>query len=269
MSGSVRSLAPEPAAGLHIEALSFAYGTRAVLSGVTAAPLVPGSLTALIGPNASGKSTLFRLIAGLLKPASGTVRLGGEDLAHRSVRQRLKRVCFMPQFFATNAALTVFDVVAMAHKQLEGWRITDEDMTAVGHALHDAGSGHLADAYVGELSGGQSQMVSVAQANVRRCEVYLFDEPTSALDLKHQLDVLSRIGSAMRARGAIGIIALHDLTLAARFAEYALLLGGGTIRAEGPVHAVLRDPEISAVYGVEIELTNGPREEIIVHAYAH
>ncbi|GAA6174604.1 ABC transporter ATP-binding protein [Sulfitobacter pacificus] len=248
--------------------LGFAYGTHPVLDGAGFDPLQAGKLTALIGPNAAGKSTLFRLIAGLAKPGSGTIILDGTDLATLSTRERLKRICFMPQFFAANAALTVFDVVMMAHKQLKGWRVSESDMQAVSEVLHHSGIGHLAEAYVSDLSGGQSQMVSVAQALIRKSDVYLFDEPTSALDLHHQLDVLSRIKQAMITRQSIGIMALHDLNLAARFADHLILLGQGSILAQGTPQEVLRSRAISETYGVEIEIATGPREDLIVHAYA-
>lgn len=152
--------------------LTFAYGSRRVLCGTSFNALHRGELTALIGPNASGKSTLFRVIAGLLKPSTGMVNLNGTDLSTLSSRNRLRRVCFMPQFFAVNPALTVFDVVMMARKNLAGWRVSAEDMGAVGAALHDAGIGHLSESYISELSGGQSQMVSVAQALIRQADVY-------------------------------------------------------------------------------------------------
>ena len=248
--------------------LAFSYGKRRVLRDVGFDAIAPGTLTALIGPNASGKSTLFRLIAGLHRTESGTVHLGETDLATLSSRERLKRVCFMPQFFTANAALTVFDVVMMAHKQLRGWRVSEADMLAVGQALDQAGIGHLSEAYVSELSGGQSQMVSVVQALVRNSDVYLFDEPTSALDLRHQLQVLSQIKTAMAARGTIGIVALHDLNLAARFADHLVLLGQGRVLAQGTPGEVLRSPAISETYGVDIEITSGPRKDLLVHAYA-
>lgn len=248
--------------------LDFSYGNRQILNGVSFDGLKPGSVTALIGPNAAGKSTLFRLIAGLLKPKGGQVRLGGQDLATLSARKRLEQVCFMPQFFAANAALTVFDVVMMAHKQLRGWRVSGADIQKVSQTLSDAGIAHLAEAYVGELSGGQSQMVSVAQALIRTSDVYLFDEPTSALDLRHQLGVLDRIRRAVHARQAVGVVALHDLNLAARFADHLILLGNGQILAQGSPKEVLNSPALAATYGVEIEVTSGPREEFLVHAYA-
>ena len=222
----------------------------------------------MIGPNAAGKSTLFRTIAGLIKPDAGTMFLGRTDLSDLTIQERLKRICFMPQFFTANAALSVFDVVLMAQKQLAGWRVTDADVRAVATALDNANIGHLADAYIGELSGGQAQMVSVCQALIRKSEVYLFDEPTSALDLRHQLDVMSRIKKAMKDRNAIGIVALHDLNLAARYADHLLLIGSGRILAQGSSDAVLSDPLIARTYDVAIQTGIGPREELNVHAYA-
>ncbi|MEM9048656.1 MAG: ABC transporter ATP-binding protein [Pseudomonadota bacterium] len=248
--------------------IDFAYGTRPILRQAGFSPLQPGQLTALIGPNASGKSTLFRVVAGLLTPSRGQVTLNGTDLSTLSTKARLRRVCFMPQFFAANAALTVFDVVMMARKNLAGWRVTGADMQAVGEALHAAQIGHLAEAYISELSGGQSQMVSVAQALIRDSEAYLFDEPTSALDLNHQLRVLGQIRAAMRTRGAVGLVALHDLNLAARFADRLILLRAGEVLAEGTPDAVLHSPEIAQTYGVDIHITKGPREDLVVHAYA-
>lgn len=253
---------------LIVDKLNFSYGQRQVLNDAGFDRLQPGQLTALIGPNASGKSTLFRNIAGLLTPTSGTVHLGDLDLSTIATKQRLRRVCFMPQFFAANAALTVFDVVMMAHKNLSGWKVSNSDIDTVGETLHAAGIGHLAEAYISELSGGQSQMVSVAQALIRNADVYLFDEPTSALDLHHQLDVLDRIRTTIKARNAVGIIALHDLNLAARFADHLILLKQGQVLAEGTPDVVLNKPEIGETYGVDIHITTGPKEDLVVHAYA-
>ena len=252
---------------LDAQNLSVSFGARTVLHDTGFEALQPGQLTALIGPNAAGKSTLFRAIAGLVTPDHGTVRLGDQDLSQINLKTRLQRVCFMPQFFTASAALTVFDVVLMAQKQLAGWRVREDDMIAVAQNLEDAGIGHLAEANIGELSGGQAQMVSVCQALTRQADVYLFDEPTSALDLHHQLNVLTRIKDAMRNRGAIGLVALHDLNLAARYADHLLLIGQGKIIAQGRPVDVLSDPLIAQTYGVTIQVAQGPRQELNVHAY--
>ncbi len=254
--------------GLTVKNLNFSYGSHHILKDVAFDTLQKGQLTALIGPNAAGKSTLFKCIAGLNTSRDSSVTLNDTDLSTLSGQERLRRVCFMPQFFAANAALTVFDVVMMAQKQLRGWRVSDDDTKAVARALDAGGIGHLAEAYVGELSGGQAQMVSVVQALVRQSEAYLFDEPTSALDLRHQLQVLSRIREAIKNRDAIGMVALHDLNLAAHFADHLILIGKGEILAQGRPDEVLRDPKIAEIYGVDIELSTGPREDLLVHAYA-
>jgi iron complex transport system ATP-binding protein len=254
---------------LNAQNLTVEFGSRTVLHNTGFNDLQPGQLTALIGPNAAGKSTLFRTIAGLVAATQGEVILGNQDLRKINLKTRLQRVCFMPQFFTASAALTVFDVVLMAQKQLAGWRVREEDMIAVAQNLEDAGIGHLAEANIGELSGGQAQMVSVCQALTRKADVYLFDEPTSALDLHHQLNVLTRIKGAMRKRGAIGLVALHDLNLAARYADHLLLIGQGKIIAQGSPVNVLSGPLIAQTYGVAIEVAKGPRQELNVHAYSN
>jgi iron complex transport system ATP-binding protein len=157
--------------------------------------------------------------------------------------------------------------VLMAHKQLAGWRVSDADMQAVAQALDASGIGHLAEANIGELSGGQSQMVSVCQALIRRAEVYLFDEPTSALDLRHQMAVMTRIKQAVTDRNVVGIVALHDLNLAARYADHLLLLGEGQILAQGAPQTVLSDPLIAKTYDVTLKTSLGPQQELCVHAY--
>ena len=250
------------------ENLTVEFGKKRVLHNAGFAALKRGQLTALIGPNAAGKSTLFRTLAGLIPTDTGMVTLDGADLGDLSLKKRLQKVCFMPQFFTANAVLSVFDVVLMAQKQLAGWRVSDEDMTAVAQNLADAGIGHLANANIGELSGGQAQMVSVCQALTRQSDVYLFDEPTSALDLHHQLQVMARIRAAMASRNTIGIVALHDLNLAAHFADHLVVIGTGRILAQGAPATVLADPLIAETYGVEIETAKGPRQELNVHAYA-
>jgi iron complex transport system ATP-binding protein len=253
---------------LSAQNINVTLGSRTILNETGFEALRAGELTALIGPNAAGKSTLFRTIAGLVKSSDGIIDIAGEDLSQLSVQRRLQRICFMPQFFTANAALSVFDVVLMAQKQLSGWRVSEQDMASVAQALEEAKIGHLAEANIGELSGGQAQMVSVCQALIRKAEVYLFDEPTSALDLRHQLDVMHRTKHAMKERGAIGIVALHDLNLAACYADHLLLIGSGQILAQGKPDAVLSDPLIAATYDVSIQTGLGPRKELNVHAYS-
>ncbi|MBV2120576.1 MAG: ABC transporter ATP-binding protein [Candidatus Thiodiazotropha sp. (ex Ctena orbiculata)] len=237
-----------------IEQLSFAYARQPVLNGVSSGSLLKGRLTALLGPNAAGKSTLFRCIAGLLQPESGRLLLGDNRLHEMDRAERIHQVCYMPQSYNSTVALTVFEVVLLARKQLRDWRVTDDDIEAVSKLLRRFAIEHLAEQYIGELSGGQQQMVALCQSMVRTADLYLLDEPTSALDLRRQLEVMQTLCEITRERGVVCIAAMHDLNLAARFAEHIVLMKDGEIRASGATEQVLESPQLAETYEVDIEL---------------
>ncbi|MGE3809809.1 MAG: ABC transporter ATP-binding protein, partial [Gemmataceae bacterium] len=177
---------------LAIDNVNFSYGRRKVLDGI-AVPNVPqGCVTAVIGPNAAGKSTLFKCVSGIL-PAEGEILIDGVPVRTMDPAQRRKRLCYLPQDAASNGSLTVFEAVLLARKQTATWRVNEDDVEATGHALAALGIPDLAHRYVNELSGGQRQLVSIAQAFVRNPELLLLDEPTSALDLQHQVEVLDLV----------------------------------------------------------------------------
>jgi iron complex transport system ATP-binding protein len=239
---------------LTVENICFSYGKRAVLQDVTLVPAEPGKLTALIGPNAAGKSTLFKCMAGLLQP-SGQLQLDGRPLKSYSREKLAEHICYLPQEVAVNAVLTVFEAVLLARKQHASWRASDEDLMAVSDGLQTLGIGHLSLRYLNELSGGQKQMVSLAQALVRKPSILLLDEPTSALDLHHQLKVLELVQQITRERNMVTFIALHDLNLAAQFADHFVVIKGGRIYGSGNGNAMLTAEMIGAVYNVEAQVT--------------
>ena len=234
--------------------LQFSYPRKPVLRKVDSGDLPGGRLIALLGPNAAGKSTFFRCIAGLLQPQSGAVMLNDQSLHAMPQTQRIRKVCYMPQSFASGAALTVFEVVLLARKHLEDWRVSNDDTAFVEALLQRLGIEHLAGRYIGELSGGQQQMVSICQALVRPAELFLLDEPTSALDLRRQLEVMQILREITAERGAVTIAAMHDLNLAARFADHLMLMRDGEIRASGATSDILASPVLAETYGVKIEL---------------
>ena len=238
---------------LDICELSAGYGGKRVLDSVTIKNLKPGEVIAIIGPNAAGKSTLFRTIAGLVKPLAGQISFADQDVAGMHPGERASHIFYMPQIFAMNAVLSVFEVVLLALKQSGRATVSADDISMVEGALERLGISRLANRIVSELSGGQQQLVSIAQALVRAPSVMLLDEPTSALDLRHQIDVLQRVGAATRERGSVSLVALHDLNLAARFADRIILMGQGRVVSDGSPVEVLSSARIQEIYGVTVE----------------
>lgn len=251
---------------LKINNLSAGYGRTQVLHDVSADAINPGQFVGLIGPNASGKSTLFKTLSGLLRPMAGTVQLGDTDLGTLSRRDRARRIAYMPQAFGCNAILTVFESVLLALKQTTSWRVEVDNLERVSQTLSALKLAHLADRGLGNLSGGQAQMVAVAQTLVRNPDIVLLDEPTSALDLHHQLSILSSVRNETKRRGSIVIAALHDLNLAAEFCDRLILIREGQVVADGTADKILALPEIGQTYRVETALEQTRRGSLYVDA---
>jgi len=254
---------------LEIRALSFGYRDTPLFSSLDARPLRRGELTALVGPNGVGKSSLFRLIAGLAKPSGGTIMLDGSDTARMPSRMRAERIFLLTQHVAMRAALGVFDVVLLARRGWRGGKASDEDVARVEQTLESLGIEHLSDRMVTDLSGGQQQLVALCQALVRDPDVLLLDEPTSALDLRRQLEVMHLISDQTRARNMVTVAALHDLGLACRFADRFLLLHEGRIAADDHPEAVLADDRTGRAYGVGINLERTGKGRLVVDPYLH
>ena len=226
---------------LALDNIGARYGRRQILTDVTAR-FQGGALTALVGANAAGKSTLFRRIAGHLR-GTGAVRLEGaesEDLR------------YMPQDTGMTAALTVYESIILALKQHNGgWRLNAEELSAVDETVRRFNITHLADQQLSELSGGQRQAVSIAQTLVSRPSVVLMDEPTSALDLNRQYEVLESLRFYAEETGAVMILALHELNQVMRCCTSTMALGEGYTLAFGPTLEVLTPDLIRRLYGID------------------
>ena len=235
---------------LEIEKLKFAYnGGGLVLRDIDLEAL-PGEVTVLIGPNASGKSTLLKCVAGILKP-DGIIRLDGKEIKRFKKDAAMRWVSYLAQENSSRAILTVFEAVLLGRVQSLSWRVSQEDLALALKVLEDLGIEQLASRFLDELSGGQKQMVSIAQALVRQSRVFLLDEPISNLDLQHELEILDLLRYLTRQRGITTVIALHALNLAARYADKVVILKDGEVYAFGEPEAVLSPQTIRAVYGVD------------------
>ncbi|MDB6178243.1 ABC transporter ATP-binding protein [Paracoccus sp. Z330] len=227
---------------LALEGLGARYGKRSIISDATTPWIEGGSLTALVGANAAGKSTLFRRIAGQMG-GSGSVRLSGAD--QNDLR-------YMPQDTAMTAALTVYESVILALKQgASGWRLSAQELASVDHVLHRFGIAHLATRQLPELSGGQRQSVSIAQTLVTRPKIVLMDEPTSALDLYRQFEILEALRRYAVDTGAVVVLALHDLNQVMRSCATTIALAQGRIVAAGDTLEVLTPDLIRQLYGID------------------
>ena len=233
---------------LEIEDLRFGYGSKSVLENIVM-QASPGEITAVIGPNAAGKTTLLKCIAGILKP-EGSIFLDGKETNNFKKEEITKYVSYLPQESSASAVLTVFEAVLLGRLHSLSWRVGDDALTIVSEVLEDLEIDDLASRYLNELSGGQKQMVSIAQSLVREPKVLLLDEPTSSLDIQHQLEVLVLIRDVTVEREITTLIALHDINLAARYANKFVVMHNGEVYASGKPASVLTPETVRYIYGV-------------------
>lgn len=241
---------------LQLRKLTVAYGTHTVIEGLsTASALRPGTVTALLGPNGSGKSTLLKAIAGLVAASGGDILFNDDDLARTSFAQRASQVVYLPQSLPAAVHLRVFEsVLVAANATALGGRAPDGSIQAVQALLDRLGIGHLAMRHLDSLSGGQKQLVGLAQALVRQPRLLLLDEPLSALDLNYQFHVIDLLRQETRERGLVTLIVLHDLNIALRHMDHCLVLHGKKLVADGKPEAVIHPETLATVYGVRARI---------------
>lgn len=232
---------------IQLENLGARYGQREIISGVTTSTFIGGQVVAVVGPNAAGKSTLFKRMAGLI---DGTGQVNLQDS-----KKGPQGISYMPQGLNASARLTVYESVLLARKQLTpGWVVHDDELNLVDQILGALGIAELSFRNLGELSGGQQQLVSIAQTLVREPEILLMDEPTSALDMHRQVQVLNFMRALARKREVIVFIAIHDLNQALRFADQVLVIANGTTQGSGPSDEVITEQMLRNVYEVEARI---------------
>ncbi|MFM9849488.1 MAG: ABC transporter ATP-binding protein [Hyphomicrobiaceae bacterium] len=211
-----------------------------------------GKITAVIGPNGAGKSTLLRAMAGLLPLEAGSIDFDGRAL-HSLERTELARsIAYLPQERIVHWPLAVERVVALGRLPYRAGMMPDaRDHAAVDAAMHTMDVSGLAHRPVSQLSGGERARVLVARALAQESRVLIADEPTAGLDPAHALGLFGTFGQ-LAAEGRAVIVALHDLTLAARFCHHVVLLVAGRVAADGPAADVLQPAPLSAAFGVTI-----------------
>ena len=247
-------------AALRLSAVTVRYGERV---GLRAANLVvpPGQFLALTGPNGSGKSTLMHAVLGFLAPSEGTVELFGTAVASLSVRERARRVAWVPQLESPRDDVPLEEYVLYGRYAFHGpWDGTSSDERRAAREL--LGRVGLADRGrdgILSLSGGERQRATLARALAQGTPLVLLDEPTAHLDIGHQIDLLERVRELARAGGVTVVAALHDLNLAARYADRIVVLASGRVVADGAPRDVLSADLLARVWGVDADLGRDAR----------
>lgn len=240
--------------GILVEDLRFTYprAKQPTLKGVTFEAM-PGELTALIGANAVGKSTMLKVILGLRR-GQGRVTFSVPGVGELDERGRLRHVSYMTQSELTESELRVMDVVLLGRIQTLTLKVADEDLEKAWDIMRVLRIDGLATRPVRALSGGQRRMVAIAQTLVKDPSILVMDEPTANLDMQHELEVLQLVRAYTHQRGITSLLTLHDLNMASRFADKLVLLKEGRVFRQGTPAQVVTPENISAAYGVEVDV---------------
>lgn len=244
---------------LEARGLTLTYDKHTVVDGLDLA-LPAGRITAIVGANGCGKSTLLRGLSRVLRPHAGAVLLDGADLRSMHPKQVAKRVALLPQQPVAPSGMTVVELVGLGrHPHQTAFRPrTRDDDRIVAEALEATATLDLADRLVEELSGGQRQRVWIAMVLAQQTDVLLLDEPTSFLDLAHAVDVLDLVTDLNRQRGTTVAMVLHDLNLAARYADELIAVKEGTVVAQGSPAEVITAERVRGVFGLTASVVPDP-----------
>ncbi|BAG23447.1 MULTISPECIES: ABC transporter ATP-binding protein [Streptomyces] len=244
---------------LTAEGLTLGYGDRTVVDSLDLA-VPPGRITVIVGANACGKSTLLRSMSRLLAPRAGRVVLDGKEVHRLPAKELARTLGLLPQSPVAPEGITVFDLVGRGRHPHQGIfsRWNEKDDAAVAAALEATHTEPLADRAVDELSGGQRQRVWIAMALAQQTDLLLLDEPTTFLDASHQIEVLDLLTDLNRSRGTTIVMVLHDLNLAARYADHLIALASGGLHASGTPAEVLTEETVRAVFDLDSRIIEDP-----------
>jgi iron complex transport system ATP-binding protein len=245
---------------LQAESVAFGYDGGFRLSDASVV-IAAGSLTGLLGPNGCGKTTLLKLLSGVLRPRSGRVMLGDRVLSSMTRRELARHIASVPQETHPAFDYTVMEMVLMGrHPHLSAFQLEGPaDFEIARQALDATGTRHLAHRNFMTLSGGEKQRVVIASALTQSTEVLLLDEPTASLDLAYQFEIGALLKRLNAERGTTMVMSTHDLNLAAAVCERIILLKEGRVIAQGPTAEILTAERIRQLYGVEADVQFHPR----------
>lgn len=235
-----------------------AYGAKTVVGGVDAC-FPARRLTSLIGPNGAGKSTLLMMIARLMAPTRGEVRIEGRPVAGIPVAEYARRVATLRQAPDFNLRLTVEELVAFGRFPYSRGALTREDRRVIDEAIAFLSLEPLRQAYLDELSGGQRQMAFLAMTIAQQTDYLLLDEPLNNLDIKHAVQIMRALRRLCDEQGRTVILVVHDINFAASYSDHIVAMKGGAVQCAGSVAEVVTEARLGELYGLDFEITQGQR----------
>lgn len=245
---------------LSTKQLSLAYGNRRIVDGLNIS--VPdGKITALVGSNGSGKSTILKAMARILAPAGGCVHLDGKEIHRQPTKEVAKQLAILPQSPSSPEGLTVRELVSFGrypHQRGFG-SLNAEDRRMIDWALEATGMQSFADRSADQLSGGQRQRAWIAMALAQGTELLLLDEPTTYLDMAHQIEVMMLLEKLNREQHTTIVMVVHDLNHAARYAQHLVALKSGVVLYEGDPTEVMTSEMLRDVFGIDADVIPDPR----------
>lgn len=247
----------------YCENINAGYTEKAILNNVSLR-IPAGKISVLIGANGCGKSTLLRVLAGFLIPTAGQVKLDGKQLKKYSPKQVAQILAVLPQQSSTPVGLKVIDLISQGrfpHHSLFS-RFSKQDESAVLEAMEMVGITELANRDVSELSGGQKQRVWIALALAQQTDIIFLDEPTTFLDMTYQVEILDLLADLNKRFGKTIVVILHDINLAARYADRLFALKDGVLIKEGAPRTVVKKDLIKEVFGLNSMIVEDP----VVHS---
>lgn len=257
-----------PHSGLCLRGFGAGYHKRQIINNLNIVHLPRGKVTILLGPNGSGKSTLLRAMAGL-NNAQGELLLAGENLLAQPFARRAEQVVYLPQSLPAGVHLHVLESIIVAQRASGGLH-SAEQQAQVMDLLHQLGIEHLALHFLDQLSGGQKQLVGLAQSLIRQPSLLLLDEPLSALDLNYQFHVMDLVKRETQRRNIVTVVVVHDINIALRHGDHVLILKNGELVADGLPGDVITPQTLAQVYGVRgrVEPCSQGMKQVIIDGLA-
>ena len=235
---------------IEIKGLDFSYSGERILKDITL-DIEGNQCVAILGPNGAGKSTLIQCINRLLKPQQGTICINGVNINTLSRKELAQQLSYIPQTTLPMFSLQVFDMLLMGRRPHISWRNSEKDKDKVIESMKLLNIEYLATRPFNELSGGMQQKVIIARAIVQETPIILLDEPISNLDIRHQFEVMNIVRRLIDTKKILALMVIHDLNIAAGYADKIIIMNEGKIVFYGPPGEVLSKDNISSVYGVD------------------